>query len=260
MRDQTPEQNFRPPSPAGARTAAVRVLQGMKLVDSRILIPFCAAAGMAAWLAPGRMLGVFFLPALFLAWLGYRILPEGKKLMRSCVVFSLFWGLSHFMLQLWEHPDAFWTASVEAGVFALRLFCLLGLALGVSLASSALEVGRVLTWYLQRLAVLEETLCALPFLRNKFHPRLGRSAWRCGLALTVMVAFLPRTLRTLRDLRRNLNLRAPQLSRRRRLFLLGLGALRLLGMQAWSMTVSIAARDLYRPLPWTWRKEPGRAA
>jgi hypothetical protein len=257
MPDPTPEPNFRRSSPAGARSAAARILQVLKRVDSRLLIPLCSAAGLAAWLVPRQMLGAFFFPALCLLWLAYQLLPEGKKLLRGYALFSLFWGLSHFALRLWEHPDVFWPAMGEAGIFGVRLFSLLGLALGVPLTGSALTAGRVLTWYLQGLAVLEEMLCALPCLRGRFHPRLRQSAWNCGLALAVMLAFLPRTLRTLRDLRRNLNLRAPHLSSRRRMILLGLGALRLFGAQAWSMTVSIAARDLYRPLPWTWRKEQG---
>jgi hypothetical protein len=253
------EFNSRQPFGSFSPSLAARMRQGLQSLDPRFLIPLCAVAGLAAWLVPRWMLGFFFFPALALIWLACRTLPEGTKLLRVYALFSLFWALSHFLLQLWEHPGGIRPALEGAGTLGVRLFVLFGLALGVSLSATALTLGRVLAWYLQRLAVLEEKFCALPFLRGRLRPRLTHAAWRSGLALAVMAAFLPRTFRTLRDLRRTLHLRAPRLSSRRRLILLGLASLRLIGIQAWSVTLSVASRDLYRPLPWTWRRDGVRA-
>jgi hypothetical protein len=113
---------------------------------------------------------------------------------------------------------------------AARLYMGLNLARCVTLHTSPLNLGRALTW----------------------HIRFIKPAWHCGLALTIMLAFIPRAAHCFINLRRSLTLRAPHLTPHKRIILLTLAALRLLGTQTWDMAACVAARNLYRPEPWLW--------
>jgi len=88
--------------------------------------------------------------------------------------------------------------------------------------------------------------------RHKVRPVLAQNAWRAALALCLMMAFLPRSLRAMKDLRRSLLMRAPNLAPYKRVGLLGLALLRVISSQTWDMTLAIASRNLYRPEPWIW--------
>ncbi len=232
---------------------AERVRCGLLGVDARLLVFLCAALGLCAWLLPWQGLVFFMPPALLVTFTVCKTMPGLGKLAAAQAGFALFWALGFFSLQMWERPGQPWETAFYSVIFGLRLYCMLALALAAPLSITPLTFGRVLTWYVSKIGKVEETLLALPPLRGRLRPRLAERAWRCGLALAVMAAFLPRTWRGLAALRQSLQLRAPCLSLRRRLFLLALAALRLLGTQTWDMTLAIASRDLYRPLPWQWR-------
>ena len=184
----------------------------------------------AAWLLPWPWLLLLLPFALPPALAAALLLSDGWKIIRAYTLFSLFWLATFFLFRLGAESGAY-TACLETLEFGTRLSCLPGAALAPALRLSALELSRIFVWYLSPFSL----------------------AWRCGLALAVMLAFLPRCLRVLRGLRVSAALRAPHLSARRRIFLLGLASLRILGAQTWSMAICIAGRDLYRPGPWLWR-------
>lgn len=217
-------------------------------LDARALMALVALGGSLAWFLPWGALGLFLPLAGLSAAAAYVMLPGGRKIIAAVVVFTAFWALSFFLLQLWEHwGEAGFALSALFGalVFGGRLLAVFGLTLLVPLCLSPVTAGRVLGWYLALPA---------PLLPARLRPRLTWAAWQAALGLTLMAALLPRSLAALKALRQSLKLRAPQLPLHRRLWLLGLGALRLLGAQSWDMALSIAARDLYRAGPWSWRK------
>lgn len=214
--------------------------------DARALIVLVSLGGTLAWLLPWPALLLFLPPAAISAWAAYALLPNGRSAFKAYMVFVLFWALSYFLLQLWEHGSgASGQALWGALVFGARLFTILGLALLLPLCLSAVTVGRALTWYIQRVGLL---------FRGRMRKRVMLAAWQAGLGLAIMAAFMPRVFRAMGGLSQNLKVRAPHLPAHRRFWLLGLSALRLLGSQTWDMSVSIAARGLYRPEPWNWRE------
>jgi hypothetical protein len=236
-----------------AAKSALYIKKQLQRVDSRLLVPLCISFGISAWSLPGQFL-LFFVPLALLFYLAaFVLLPGGRIMLAAYVGFSVFWAASFFLLQLWEHPDKL-EYSLQAGlVFGFRLFTLLGLALPVSLALTAIKLGRVLTWYVQRLAWLEKQICSCPGFKGKWRPRIAENAWRCGLALAIMAAFLSRAFRLIGSLRRTLRVRSAHLPVLRRLTLLALAVLRVFSVQTLDMTTAIVSRDLYRPLPWEWR-------
>ncbi len=232
---------------------AVRVRSLVMRADPRALVAGTALAGVAAWFAPWQALPFFFLPACLIGVTAYRLMPQGARLIRVYAFFALLWTVSRLGLYLVEHPGAFADSLEGALMLGARLCTMLGLALAIPLALTPLLVGRVLCWYLSGFAALETRILDLPPLRGRIRPRLAELAWRASLGMVLMMSFFPRALRLLSDLRRSLYLRAPGLPLSRRLALLGMGALRVLSLQTWDMTLSIASRDLYRPEPWNFR-------
>ena len=223
-------------------------------LDPRLLIVLASLCGSAAWLTPVWMLAVFLPFAVLSAATVGASSPAGRAGVLSYTGFVIFWGLSYFLLQLWEQWGDGQTSAIfyEAFVFAARLFCIFGFAALLPMALSPVGIGRALTWFVQRLGLLEGWFCRA-VLRGRLRPRLMAAAWKAGLGLTIMASFMPRCFRVLRELSRTLKRRAPHLSLWRRLSLLGLAGLRLFGAQTWDMAISIAARDLYRPEPWSWQ-------
>lgn len=215
-------------------------------MDARALVALVSLGGILAWLLPWPALLVFLPPAALSAGAAYALMPDGRAALKAYMAFALFWALSYFLLQIWEHGSAsagpaLWGALVFGG----RLFTVLGLALLLPLCVSAVTAGRALAWYIQRVGLL---------FRGRTRARVMQAAWKAGLGLAVMAAFMPRVFRALKGLSQNLRVRAPHLPFYRRLWLLGLSALRLLGGQTWDMAVSITARGLYRAEPWNWRR------
>lgn len=221
-------------------------------IDARALIALVSAFGLLSWFGPWPLLCVFLPLALASFCAAYALMPGGRGFLRAYLLFVFFWLLSFFFLQLWEHAGENGIALAALGdslIFGARLFSMLSLALLLPLCISAVTLGRALTWYIQRLG-----LCC----RGKTRERVMQAGWKAGLALTLMAAFMPRVFRTLKAQAQSIKLRAPQLPLHRRLWLLGLASLRLMGTQSWDMSVSIAARGLYREEPWLWRKSVGR--
>lgn len=216
-------------------------------LDARALIALVSLGGAVAWFAPWPLLLLFLLPATLSAASAYALLPDGRGAFKAYLGFVVFWAASYIFLQLWEHwgeAGAAQAAMWGGLIFGGRLFAVLGLALLLPLCVSAVTIGRALAWYL--------SLPASP-LRGRAREKTLAAAWKAGLGLCIMAAFLPRVFRALKGLLQSVKLRAPHLPLHRRLWLLGLSALRLLSTQTWDMSVSIAARGLYSPEPWAWR-------
>ncbi|MCC8193283.1 MAG: hypothetical protein LIP28_01370 [Deltaproteobacteria bacterium] len=220
-------------------------------LDTRVLVGFVSAAGLLAWIMPWPVTVFFFAVACVFAFTAAVELRDGRAALTAYGVFVLVWTVSQLALFLLEHPGQFREATIQAALLGGRLFVLLGLALAVPLAATPLMLARTLTWYLGWLVGAEKWVCFTLF-RRKITPVLAGGVWRAALALCLMMAFFPRSMRSMKELRRSLLMRAPRLPLYKRAGFMGLAVLRVVSSQTWDMTLAIASRNLYRPEPWEW--------
>ncbi|SBW09800.1 membrane hypothetical protein [uncultured delta proteobacterium] len=232
---------------------ARRVRSGLVRLDTRALVAFVSVAGVLAWVMPWPVTAFFFAAACVIALTAVVELRDGRAALAAYGIFVLIWTVSQLMLYLFEHPGEFGAANVQAALLGGRLFTLLGLALAVPLAATPLTLGRTLTWYLGWLVGAEKWVCGT-LLRGKVRPVLAEGVWRAALALSLMMAFFPRSLRAMKELRRSMLMRAPRLRLHKRMALMGLALIRVVSSQTWDMTLAIASRNVYRPEPWEWPK------
>jgi hypothetical protein len=221
--------------------------------DTRALVAVVSIAGLLAWVMPWQAAVFFFVPACVIAFTAAVELRDGRTALAAYGVFVLIWTVSQLLLHLFEHPGEFRAANIRAALLGGRLFTLLGLALAVPLAATPLALGRTLTWYLGWLSGAEKWVCGALF-RGRVTPVLAGGFWRAALALSLMMAFFPRSMRAMKELRRSMLMRAPRLAPHKRAALMGLALIRVVGSQTWDMTLAIASRNLYRPEPWEWPK------
>lgn len=232
--------------------AANAVQSFLKWMDIRLLVAFVSVGGVLAWVMPRQVTAVFFCIALIIALTAAKVLHEGRGALLAYTFFVVMWTVSQLMLFLWENPGAFQEALEVALHLGARLFTLLGLALAVLLAATPFTLGKTLTWYLGWLTGPEKFICNRVF-RGKVKPFLSEGVWRAALALSLMMAFFPRSLRAMKNLRQSLSMRAPHLKLHKRVGLMGLAMLRIVSVQTWDMTLAIASRNVYRAEPWEWR-------
>lgn len=234
--------------------AARRVRAAIAGLDTRLLVACVSVAGVLAWVMPWQVTAFFFVAAAVIAATAVVELRDGRAALTAYGIFVLIWTVSQLLLYLFEHPGQFADAGNQAVSLGGKLFVLLGLALAVPLAATPLELGRTLSWFLGGLVGVEKWVCATVF-RGKMKPVLAEGAWRSALALCLMMAFFPRSMRAMKELRRSLLMRAPHIAAHKRVALLGLALIRVVSSQAWDMTLAIAARNVYRPGPWLWREQ-----
>lgn len=220
-------------------------------LDTRFLVASVSVAGVLAWVMPWPVTAIFFLVACVVALTAVAELRDGRAALAAYGVFVLIWTVSQLLLFLFEHPGEFAAANIQAALLGGKLFTLLGLALAVPLAATPLTLGRTLTWYLGWLVGLERFVYGT-LLCGRVRPFLAGGVWRAALALCLMMAFFPRSLRAMKELRRSMRMRAPRLAPHKRVALMGLALIRVVSSQTWDMALAIASRDLYRPKPWQW--------
>lgn len=225
----------------------------LKRIDIRLLVALVSFGGVFAWVSPWwQGTAVLFCIALVIALTAAKLLRDGRGALLAYTIFVLMWAISQYMLFLWENPGAFQEALNVALLLGARLFTLLGLALAVPLTATPFRLGKTLTWYLGWLTGAEKFICTRIF-RGKVTPFIGEGVWRAALALSLMMAFFPRLLRAMKNLRQSLAMRAPHVKLHKRVGLMGLAMLRIVSAQTWDMTLAIASRNVYRPEPWEWR-------
>ncbi len=221
-------------------------------LDTRILVGLVSLSGVLAWVLSWQATLCFFILAAAIAFTAAVELRDGRAALTAYILFVLLWTASQLVLYLFERPGEFGPATAQSLLLGGKLFTLLGLAMAVPLAATPLMLGRTLTWYLGWLVGMEAWVCRT-VLRGKAAPVLAGGVWRAALALCLMMAFFPRSLRAMRELRRSMLMRAPSLPLRKKVVLMGLALLRVVSAQTWDMTLAIASRDLYRPEPWEWQ-------
>lgn len=220
--------------------------------DTRLLVAFVSGAGLAVWLLPWPVMLSFAVLAAVIAFAAVKELHDGRAALVAYGLFVLLWTVSQLMLYLFENPGQFADATARSLLLGGKLFTLLGLALAVPLGATPLNLGRTLSWYLGWLVGAEKWVCGT-LLRNRVSPVIAGGVWRASLALCLMMAFFPRSMRAMKDLRRSMLMRAPHLALHKRVALMGLALIRVVSSQTWDMTLAIASRNVYRPDPWVWR-------
>lgn len=234
--------------------AARAVHMYLARLDTRLLVACVSGTGLAAWLLPWPVTLPAAALAAVIAFTAVKELHDGRAALAAYGVFVLLWTVSQLLLYLFENPGRFADATAQSLLLGGKLFTLLGLALAVPLGATPLKLGRTLSWYLGWLVRAEKWICGT-LLRGNVPPVLAGGVWRASLALCLMMAFFPRSLRAMKDLRQSMLMRAPHLALHRRMALMGLALIRVVSSQTWDMTLAIASRDVYRPEPWIWRRQ-----
>ena len=222
-------------------------------IDPRLLVALVSFGGVLAWVLPWQWGAVFFILACIVTLAAITTLPAVRAAFAAYGLFLLLWMVSQFCLYLFEYPGQVGPALAEASDLGRRLFTLLGLALAMPLATTPLVIARTLNWYLTWLTKPEEVICA-KVLRGKVQPMFAGSVWRAALALCLMMAFFPSSMRAVGALKKTLFLRAPHLPLHKKVVFMGLALLRVVSSRTWDMTLAITSRNMDRPGPWGWRK------
>lgn len=156
--------------------------------------------------------------------------PLGPKMIRSLMVFVLFWiGIKIVLDGLSGIPMMHILA--DAGELGIRLSALLLLGLTLSMSTSARSMGLAMAWAIR--------------------PLVGKDrAWRMALSLALMIHFLPLTLATLTSVRETFARRCPHYRFWQRATLIPQAIIRILGQKTWNQTLAIAGRGFDRADAW----------
>ncbi|MDR1577670.1 MAG: hypothetical protein LBT86_05525 [Deltaproteobacteria bacterium] len=224
--------------------------------DSRLLVAALSLSGLVAWNLTWRywpIVALFWGLALIPTLTAFQLYPQARGALLAYGLFVLFWIIAQFVLYAWDKPGQTLAAFYLASGLGIKLLTLLGLAMTMPLAATPITLGRASAWFLEKLATPWLWLKRL-FPRGKKKADSGQTPfWRVSLALTLMMAFFPRALRTARELQLSLKRRAPFLPLPKKIKFLGLALLRVVSSQTWEITLAIVSRDLDRPEPWRWR-------
>ena len=149
---------------------------------------------------------------------------------RILIIPVLFWMLLKGGLEFASHQPHWPQIAMETSLLGTRLLVLLLLGFVLTWATSRTQLGAAVSWFLR--------------------PVLGSRSWQGGLALSLMIHFIPLTLRTLNQVRQSVRLRCPDLFFGTRIFLWVRTVLRVLSLKTWDQTLAIAARNLDGPEAW----------
>ncbi len=211
-----------------------RLRNRLASLDRRVLIAIVSLVGIAIWQITGLLLLAASVLALMVVALFPHEVKKRRHLIKVYAVFLLFWGVMKGGATLWATPGDLHGAILESAVMTARLLTLVCLGLVLSFGSTPCELGRAFGWFLQ--------------------PLMGKSAWKAALALTIMLSFMPRLIVVFQGLHTHFRLRRPRIGLRARAVLFGIAVMRVLSMQSRDLAMAVAARDLYRPDPWRYRK------
>ena len=218
-------------------TTGARFVAALRRFDPRLKMPLGLLAGVVVWrsapLGVGLLLTVL-IATLLLPGLRGRALESGRPLL----AFLAIWCGLKLGIDLFSGA-AVLDAFTQAGELGLRLAALMTVGLLLAVSSSARLLGQGLAWYLR------------PVLRGK--------AWQAGLALALMVHYLPHIAATYARVRQTVERRIPDAPWRQRLEVLAFACVRILSQSTWKHSTAIAVRGLDNPAAWM-RPMPWRAS
>jgi len=205
------------------------MIETLQAADPRVKILLALILGVLVWSCGLVGLCAYLLAIGFVSW---RLLGRGELISGSLGrlgVLVLAWCLLKAALE-WVGGAGLQTAFLEAAVLGGRLLALVLLGLCLTAVTSLAQLGRG----------------AAGFLR----PLPGDLGWRAALGLSLMIHFLPLCLKTFRQARLSLSLRAAGLPPWVQLRLFVQTVLRVLAGRTWDQTLVLASRGLDRPEIW----------
>lgn len=199
--------------------------------------------GALAWSVSLPVLGAYALFCILVLWClprsgGVHSEAGPGSALRTYLFFVLFWMSLKWGMDMLSGQGAL-QALGPALILGARLAVLLLVGLVLAAAMSVRQMTMAVTW------------AARPVLRSR--------AWQAGLALSLMVHFLPLTWKTVSEVRRTIRVRVPQLSFRQRLTVVPVAVMRALAQKTWNQSLAIVARGMDRPQAWKVELSPSWA-
>jgi len=199
-------------------------------LDPRLKMAAALALGPALWKIHIFSVSICCLLLIGMVWRLAAIQPLGAKMIRSLMVFVLFWmGIKVVLDGLTGVPlDHVAFDALQLGV---RLVALLMLGLALSLSTSPRSLGLAVSWVLR--------------------PLIGQErAWRMALSLALMIHFLPTCLSTMNGVRDVARQRCPDMGLVGRFRMVPQAIIRNLGQKTWNQTLAVACRGVDSAESW----------
>lgn len=199
-------------------------------LDPRLKVGCALSLGPCIWLLSPLAVLLCALALLPLAYALSLSQPLGARMIKSMLLFVLFWMIVKTAL---DGASGFPPVQIanDVAILGLRLSTLLLLGLTLALSTSARTMGLVIAWV--------------------FRPVLGKEkAWKVALSLALMVHFLPLCLSVMNQVKETLSIRYPQCGLRQRMTIIPQAVLRNLGQKTWNQTLAVAGRGLENDAAW----------
>lgn len=199
-------------------------------MDPRLKVVCALLLGPCIWLlSPLAVLlsGAVLLPVAYGLSLSQ---PLGSRMIRSMVLFVLFWMVLKGVLDGFTGTPPMLLLT-DLSVLGLRLATLLLLGLALALSTSARAMGLVVAWAIRPIMGAER-------------------AWQVALSLALMVHFLPLCLSVLNQVKETLSRRHPHCGLFQRMTIVPQAVLRNLGQKTWNQTLAVAGRGLESDEAW----------
>jgi len=199
-------------------------------LDPRVKLAVALVLGPCLWKVHVIAVAVCILVLLSIVWPLAAGQSVGFKMIRSLLVFVLFWmGIKMVLDAVSGVPAEF--ILMDGVQLGARLVALLLLGLGLALSTSARSLGLAVSWALR--------------------PVIGRErAWRSALSLALMIHFLPICLETLASVKEVASRRCLGSGLRVRLGIVPLALVRNLSQKTWNQTLAVACRGLDSSTAW----------
>lgn len=199
-------------------------------LDPRLKLAVALVLGPCLWKVHAIAVAICIVFLVFLVWPLATGQSVGFKMIRSLLVFVLFWvGMKMALDAVSGVPVEF--IVVDGLQLGARLLALLLLGLGLAFSTSARSLGLAVSW----------ALC----------PLIGQErAWRAALSLALMIHFLPICLETLTKVKEVASRRCLGAGIRVRMRIIPLALVRNLGQKTWNQTLAVACRRLDSPSAW----------
>ncbi len=199
-------------------------------LDPRLKLAIALVLGPCLWKVHAIAVVVCILFLFFIVWPLAAGQSVGFKMIRSLLVFVLFWvGIKMTLDAVSGVPVEF--IVIDGLQLGARLVALLLLGLGLALSTSARSLGLAVSWALR--------------------PVIGQErAWRSALSLALMIHFLPICLETLANVKEVASRRCLGSGLSVRMRIIPLALVRNLGQKTWNQTLAVACRRLDSPRAW----------
>ncbi|NDV19320.1 cobalt transporter [Pseudodesulfovibrio sp. JC047] len=199
-------------------------------LDPRLKLGVALILGPVLWKVDFSAVIVSLVGLLFLVWPLAVEQPVGAKMVRSLMVFVVFWVAIKMVLDAVSGVPVEFIV-MDGAQLGARLVALVLLGLCLALSSSSRAIGLAISWVLR--------------------PFIGRErAWRAALSLALMVHFLPLCLEALARIREVASRRCLGSGFRVRFLVVPAALMRNLSQKTWNQTMAIACRGLDTAEAW----------